>query len=99
MNCCLRMNPKDRLTGIKVLTHPYFDDVRFKDDEFYKITEGDDLSEIENREVTRPIQSSKGPIDKLPRPSFNERHRNANSRAGVTAYSGFDSSTKDFPFK
>ena len=93
------MDPKDRLTGIKALTHPYFDDVRFKDDEFYKITEGDDLSELENREVTRPIQSSQGLVNKLSRPSFDGRHRNINSRAGVTAYSGFESSMKEFPFK
>lgn len=100
MNGLLHMNPSERLKGIKALTHPYFDEIRFKDDEFYKITEGEDLEDISNREATRPIQSSQGPADKITGPTFEERHKNLHSRAGVTAYSGFDNSTiKDMPPK
>lgn len=99
MNGLLKMDPKDRLVGIKALTHPYFDDIRFKDSEFLKITEGEDLDEISNRDASRPIQSSHGAVTKPVIPAFEEKNRVVNSRAGITAYSGFDSSMKDLPIK
>jgi serine/threonine protein kinase len=99
MNGLLRMNPKERLVGIKALTHPYFDDIRFKDEEFFKIADPNDLIEISNREVTRPIQSSQGYPNKINAPVLEDKNRNLNSRAGTTAYSGFDSSMKDIAIK
>lgn len=99
MNGLLRMNPKDRLIGLKALMHPYFDDIRFKDAEFYKIADKNELDLLQNKEVTRPIQSSQGPADNIVGPALEEKHRNMNSRAGTTAYSGFDSSMKDIPLK
>lgn len=100
MNGLLRMDPSKRLVGIKALTHPYFDEIRFKDDEFYKITEGEDLDSVRNNEVTRPIQSSQGPADLAKKPVFEEKNKNINLRGGATAYSGFDSSMlRDIPPK
>jgi hypothetical protein len=98
MNGLLRMDPKERLTGIKALTHSYFDDIRFKDEEFFKIAQGD-LNDISNRDVTRPIQSSQGYVAKVIVPVFDEKHRQLNSRAGITAYSGFEGSMKEFSIK
>lgn len=96
MNGLLMMDPTKRLTGLEAMTHPYFDDIRFKDSEFFKITEGD---QVRTNDATRPIQSSQGPIDKIDKHTFEEK-RNSNMRAGVTAYSGFDSSSiKDIPLK
>jgi serine/threonine protein kinase len=99
MNGLLRMSPKDRISGLKALTHPYFDEIRFKDAEFYKIIDKKELEFLQNKEVTRPIQSSQGPVDNFGGTAFEERHRNMNSRAGTTAYSGFDNSIKDIPMK
>ncbi len=97
MNGLLRMNPHDRLTGIKALTHPYFDEIRFNDSEFNKLTEGEDYRVTE---VTRPIQSSQGTIHKIDRHDFEEKTINDNLRGGVTVYSGFgNSSVKHIPPK
>lgn len=34
MNGLLKMNPKDRISGLEALTHPYFDELREADPEF-----------------------------------------------------------------
>lgn len=95
MNGLLKMDPNERLIGIKALTHPYFDEIRFKDEEFFKLTEGD---EYRITEVTRPIQSSQGTINKIDKHDFEEKNINRNLRAGVTVYSGFsNSSVKHIP--
>lgn len=100
MNGLLNMNPADRLYGIKALMHPYFDDLRFKDNEFYKITEGENLDNLKPTDATRPIQSSQGPTEEVYKHTFEDKSKNFNFRAGVTAYSGFDSSSmKDIPMK
>ena len=97
MNGLLKMDPSQRLKGVAALNHPYFDDIRFKDGDFNKITEGEDNRIIDS---TRPIQSSQGTICKSEKQNFEDKNRNNyNLRGGVTAYSGFDNSIKDMPPK
>lgn len=97
MDGLLKMDPSNRITGIAALNHPYFDDIRFKDDEYFKITEGDANKHID---TTRPIQSSQGILSKIEKQALEDKNRNNILRGGITAYSGFDnSSINDIPPK